>query len=351
MADGPRRSGDALAASVRDAQDVDFFELLRRIEEDGAAIGRGGAPAREPVRLGQTPRLTFATRSIEGVAPATDGRPPRIDVNVIGLLGPEGPMPLKLTRSIRDRMSNRWFAGDTEGASTDTTFLDLCNVIQHRAIALFWRAWADMRPHVQAIRETGGPIGALLRALAGLGLPEGGAADDQAEARARDVPKLASAHLLARLVRSPDRLVRYLETVVGAPVALTEFVGEYTEIPARQQSRLGGEFARLGRSTVAGRRYFSRQETAELRIGPLDLAGFTAFLDEPARLDRLVHALTFAQGRDLRFHLRFCLRADEVPAARLGASRLGQTGWLGGALGADRADFALRDIQEWRLAA
>ena len=40
-----------------------------------------------------------------------EGSPARVTVNNLGLLGPEGPMPLHLTRWVLDRLSQRWFDG------------------------------------------------------------------------------------------------------------------------------------------------------------------------------------------------------------------------------------------------
>ena len=43
---------------------MDFFELLRRLEGDGRLFGYGGRPDREPARLGQELRLGFAIREL-----------------------------------------------------------------------------------------------------------------------------------------------------------------------------------------------------------------------------------------------------------------------------------------------
>jgi type VI secretion system protein ImpH len=320
-----------------DPEAMTFFELLRRLETDGLRFGRAGGPDREPARLGQSVRLSFATRDVAGARAGKPGQPPRVDVNVLGLLGPEGPMPLHLTRWVMARMSNRWFAGEGEDAASDTTFLDLVNMLQHRHIALYWRAWAEARPEVQIAHGTGGRITALLRTLAGVGLP-----GTDTGSRARTSAKLRHGTTLARQVQSPGRLVEYLSEVAAAPVAVREFVGRWTDIPGPLQTRLGRAHAGLGRGAVAGARVFERANRAEVRVGPLALPRFEAMLDEAPRRDELRHAILFAMGEAIAFDLRLVLRGADVPQARLGAARLGRTAWLGAGQGADRDDLVLR---------
>ncbi len=320
-----------------DAETLGFFELLRQLETGGLRFGRSGGPDREPARLGQGVRLTFATRDIAAARPGRGGQPPRIDVNVLGLLGPEGPMPLHLTRWVMTRMSNRWFAGDSADATADTTFLDFVNMLQHRHIALYWRAWADARPAVQVAHGTGGRISALMRTLAAVGLP--GAATGSL---ARTSAKLRHGTSLAQQVQSPGRLAEYLAEVVGAPVALTEFVGRWTEIAPGLQTRLGRAHAALGRGAVAGARVFERANRAEVRLGPLGIAQFTGFLDDATRRAELRHAIVFAMGEGIAFDLRLVLRADDMVPARLGTARLGRTSWLSPKAPRDADDLVMR---------
>lgn len=310
---------DAAANIVKDAARSDFFALLRQIEEvDGRRFGGAGGPGKEPARLGQNIRQSFATRDVEDARFENDRL--HVSTNVLGLLGPEGPMPLYMTRWVMARLSNRWFAGDSEGVTSDTAFRDFADMLQHRMIALYWRAWADAQSEVQASRADG-RTPAIVASLAGLGLP--GAIDAD-----HDRPKLAHATKLATRTQSPERLVSYLQDVVGVPVTLREFVGHWNAIPADQQSRLGGAFAALGGSVVVGERFFGRQNRAELRIGPLTFVQFKELLEDPKKRTAVRHAIRFANGHDVTFNVRLLLDRAEIPAARLGAAQLGRTAWL-----------------------
>ena len=328
----PDLSADAIAG-------MDFFELLRQLETENLRFGRAGGPEREPARLGQVARMGFAASDIAGAEPGKGDTAPFIGVNVLGLIGPEGPMPLHLTRWIMQRLSNRWFAGDASGATSDTSFIDFLNMLQHRHLALYWRSWAEARPDVHIARGEGGRIMALMRALAGIGLPGTWGANE-----GLDGAKLHHATSLAHTVKNPDRLTSFLETVVGVPVSLDEFVGVWVDLPEPLQTRLGAAHAGLGTGAVAGGRVFDRQSHAELRLGPLTYAEFEGFLDDPAAWSRLRHAVIFASGKELVFRLRLELAAGEAPAAQLGQARLGKTAWLAPDPGKAYSDYYVRNL-------
>ncbi|MEM9496445.1 MAG: type VI secretion system baseplate subunit TssG [Pseudomonadota bacterium] len=343
MADDARHTQPDLDAPV--AQ-MDFFRLLAVLETETQRFGRSGGPDREPARLGQSTRLAFATQDVASLSNAADG-PPHVAVNVLGLLGPEGPMPLHVTRWVMERMSNRWFAGDDAGALADTSFLDLVNTLQHRMLAFYWRAWADARPEIHIAHDYGGRVTAMLRALAGLGLP-GTQSDD---IRLNDA-KLRHATSLVQERHSPERLCAFVESVVEAPVKLEEYVGNWLDLPERLQTRLGQAHAGLGTEAVLGARSFDRSSRAELRVGPLSFDQFSAFLEDPDLWNRLCHAVVFAAGREMEFDLRLVLRAEEVPQARLGEAQLGRTIWLNPDPGRDADDLSVPRITDgWEAAA
>lgn len=342
MALDPRQSRNDLKALAEHAGRADFFALLRQIEEiDGRRFGREGGPSDEPARLGQNVRLSFATTDVVGMQ--TD-QPTKVAVNVLGLLGPEGPMPLYLTRWVMARLSNRWFAGDTDGVTSDTAFKDFADVLQHRLIALYWRAWADARAEVQVSQKGGGATTAILHSLAGLGLTG-------ANAPMHDNAKLRHATTLAQHINSPERLTSYLADALGVPVTLEEFVGHWDDIPAPLQSRLGMSYAGLGENIVIGARSFSRQNRAELRLGPLTHDQFLALLDGPETRNKLHHAIIFAAGHDISFRVRLVLRAAEVPAARLGDCRLGADAWIQPHRDCDADDLTFAGTAQERTAA
>ncbi|TPJ64019.1 type VI secretion system baseplate subunit TssG [Mesorhizobium sp. B2-6-7] len=324
------------------SEGFDFFELLRRLEQQNAVFGHSGRPDREPARLGQHVRLAFSARDLVYFREADNGKPARVTIANLGLLGPEGPMPLHLTRWVLDRLSQRWFAGANAQLTSDTTFVDFVNILQHRMIALYYRAWADANPAVQVERAVGGRVRAMLAAMAGIGLPGTRNID-------LDMVKLRQAASLASQVEGPERLTLFLAEAFKVPVKIKEFVAAWTIIPAGLQTRLAKSFAVLGRGATIGPRVFTRQSRIELRVGPLKYDDFKTFLPGSQRLKLFQHAVRDVVGESLDVDLRIVLAREAVPPPRIGAVQLGRTAWLARpAERGDADDMRLRTIVGWR---
>lgn len=343
MADEPGQPRPDLGYRSPEPEEIGFFELLRRLERDGFRFGRAGGPDKEPARLGQRARLAMATRDIASFQPPGDNDPARIEVEVLGLFGPEGAMPLHMTRWIMSRQSERWFAAGQAGGqgrvTADTTFLDFCNMLQHRQLAFYWRAWGDLHPEVGVEHASGGRVLAMLETLAGIGLP----GLREANRRSAD-PDLAlrQAAALGHQVNGAERLTGYLADLLQVPVRLREFVGHWMEIPDRLQTRLGQAFCGLGKGAMVGARVYQRQDRAELRLGPLSLPRYLALIRDAAAMQALRRAIRFVAGADIEYDLRLVLATDEVPEPRLGQCALGRTTWLGSPPVRDPDDWCLR---------
>lgn len=347
MADDARQSLPDLAQPVSNEAEAlpegfDFFELLRRLEQRRGLFGHSGNADREPARLGQHVRLSFSARDVVKFQDATEKAPARVTVANLGLLGPEGPMPLHLTRWVLDRLSQRWFTGADAEQTSDTTFVDFVNILQHRMIALYYRAWADAHPAVQVERSVGGRVRAMLEAMAGIGLP--GTQDPEL-----DTVRLRQAGSLANQVDGAERLTLFLATAFKVPVQIKEFVAAWITIPAALQSRIGKAYATLGGGATIGPRVFSRQSRIELRVGPLSLDDFKSFLPGERRLALFKKAVRDMIGEALDVDLRIVLAREAVPAPKMGIIQLGRTSWLSRpADKGDADDLRLRTIVGWR---
>ncbi|MBN9077533.1 MAG: type VI secretion protein [Rhizobiales bacterium 65-79] len=346
MADDARQSLPDLSEATTLSEAFDFFELLRRLERDGRLFGHSGRATREPARLDQHVRMSFSPRDVVQFSPEAAGKPARVAIANFGLLGPEGPMPLHVTRWVMDRLSQRWFAGQEAKETSDTTFVDFVNVLQHRLTALFYRAWADATPAVQVERAEGDRLLAMLRSMAGIGLP--GTRDGRSVEL--DRVKVRQAASLAIQRDGPEKLTQFLSEAFGVPVRLKEFIAAWISVPRPLQTRLCMAHARLHREASIGPRTFSRQSRIEIRVGPLDLRTYLTFLPGSRRLRLFTHAVRDLIGEGLDVDLRVVLARPEIPRARIGKAQLGRTAWLAPTKrGADAEDFRLRTIVGWRL--
>jgi len=341
MADNARQSSPDLKQDDDLSDSFDFFELLRRLERRGGLFGYAGPAGREPARLGQHIRLGFATHDVAEYQAGQDGAPAKVTIANIGLLGPEGPLPLHVTRWVLDRLSQRWFAGAEARHTSDTTFVDFVNILQHRIMALFYRAWADAHPAVQVERSVGGRVRSMLESLGGIGMP--------GTKSPADLVKLRQAGALAQQVDAPEKLTQLLAELFGVPAKLNEFVATWIEIPKALQSRIGQAYASLGRGATVGRRVFSRQGRIEIRLGPMSFEAYRTFLRDGSHLPALKRVVRDLIGEQFDVDLRVVLTGSEVPPPQIGGIQLGRTAWLARPPErGDADDMRLRTIVGWR---
>ncbi len=307
-----------LAALAQTPYRYDFYQTLRRLECIYAEQPRWGQalrPADESVRFAQEPSVSFAPAPIASFAAQGDGRPPRLEITLFGLLGPNGPMPLHITEYARDRLRH----------ANDPTLVRFLDIFHHRAISLFYRAWAQAQPHVNLDRPKDDRFGVYAGAFIGIA---------PAAFRNRDslgdFAKFFHAGLLGRQVRNAEGLVALLHSFFRVPVEVEQFVGDWMELAVRERTQLNGESARLGDSAVLGGRVWDRQHRIRIMLGPLSFRQYASFLPGGANLRKLVDCMRTYLSFELDWEASLTLAREEVPAAQLGReARLGWTTWLG----------------------
>ena len=318
-----------LSELAKEPYRYDFYQTLRRLEclyGNKPRWGTALRPVDEPVRLGQDPDLAFAPAPLASLEFGKDGAPPRLQVRLFGMLGPNGPLPIHLTEYARHRLRH---AGDP----TLCRFLDL---FHHRFIALLYRAWAQAQPHVNRDRADQDHFLTYVGAFVGIA-PE--------VLRRRDaVPdsaKLFHAGTLARHVRDADGLAAILRQFFRVPARLEEFVGHWLVLAPRDRTHLGRDGKSLGVSAVVGARVWDHQSKFRIHLGPLTLQKYESFLparrsggsDEPPRdtpLRKLVDWVRFYHCFELDWDVRLHLKRADVPRLMLGVKgQLGWTTWLG----------------------
>lgn len=340
-----REALDRLASI--DARSVDFYQLARTLEcafRDLPRIGMSQKPGEDAVRFAQEPSTAFAPTTVSKIESTPNARAGRVFVNFLGMLGPNGPMPLFLTDYARDRERNN-------GDATLARFLDVFN---HRMVSLFYRAWAVNQLPVSFDRTHGQDdaitqmeedrYGAYIGSLFGIGM---------ATLRGRDrVPDVAKLHYAGRLsndTKHAEGLRAIIENYFGVRTSLDEFVGAWLELPPASLCRLGvsRDSATLGVSSVIGSRVWECQSRFRIVLGPMGLSDYERLLpggDSQGRLEDWVRNYV---GRQFSFEVRLILRREEVPRTSLGRSgRLGWTTWLfggkdSGDLGRDASDLTL----------
>jgi type VI secretion system protein ImpH len=214
------------------------------------------------------------------------------------------------------------------GRAGDRTLADFLDLINHRLISLFYRAWE--KHHVIVARERGGDDVCHLFALIGLGI---------APLRNRhsfpDIALLRYAGIFAQRRRPAVVLEALLGDVFGLPIAVEQFVPHWLELEPSDCSTIGAAGANnaLGISMVLGDRVLDEQGSIRVRLGPLSLAQFQSFLPGGAGFRRLTELVRLFVDAELDFDVQLVLKAAEVPDCRLASdpgqgARLGRFAWL-----------------------
>jgi type VI secretion system protein ImpH len=296
-----------------------FYQAMRLAEATHRGrprLGRSTRPAQDAVRLAQDPSVQFAPAMLAGMEAAADGMPARLLVHFFGLFGPDGPLPLHLTEYARDRRRNY----------RDATWQRFADMFHHRALSLFWRAWADSRPTISFDRPEEDRFARHVGSLIGLGM-EGLRNRDAMP----DVTKLHFAGHFANQTRHAEGLGKILSAFFTMPVHVESFIGGWLVLQDSDRTRLGQgpETCALGVTALVGRRVWSRQHKFRVVFGPLTLAEYLRLLPGGTSFHRLVPIVRNYAGDALTWDVNMILKRAEVPATRLGRQgRLGWTTWL-----------------------
>jgi type VI secretion system protein ImpH len=311
----------ALLAEVAKApHNYDFFALLRAIEcacPNRLRLGQATRPVDEPIRMGQEPSLSFLPSTLAYLQPAREERPARVGVNFLGLLGPNGPLPIHITEYARDRLRN----------ASDPTLIRFLDLFHHRVLALFYRAWANSQPTVNRDRPASDRFLTYVGALFGIGSPA-----VQGRDFLPDSAKLFFAGRFAHQTHNAEGLRAIIADYFRLPTELEEFVGEWTPLLQSERWRITRTaFAgALGISTVLGARAWQRQTKFRVVLGPLKQDDFQSLLPGSPRLQRLRALVRNYVGDSLSWDVRLFLDKRVSQPFRLDRiTRLGWTSWLG----------------------
>jgi type VI secretion system protein ImpH len=314
---------DFLARLSQRASAYSFFQAMRMLEAqfpDRPRLGRSVRPSQDKLRLAQEPSAIFAPSTLAFFEAGQDDRPARLLVHFFGLFGPDGPLPLHLTDYARDRRRN----------ARDPGFQRFADIFHHRAMSLFYRAWADVRPTVAFDRPEQDRFAVYVGALTGLGMDS---------LRDRDaMPHLTKLHFaghFANQTRHAEGLAAILSAFFTMPVRIECFIGTWLTMPATDRTALGAspQTGVLGSSVLIGARVWSRQHKFRIVFGPLTLTDYLRLLPGGLSFHRLIPIVRNYVGDTLMWDVNLVLRRDEVPPTVLGqdlggGGRLGWTTWL-----------------------
>lgn len=306
-----------LARLARSPQTHHIFHALRIIEAanpDAPRLGMARRPSQDAVRLGQEAELAFPPSTIAKFAPAKDGKPAKLVNRAFGLFGSNGPLPLHLTEYARERVRNH----------RDTTFIAFADMLTHRVMTLFYRAWRSGQPAPSFDRPDTDQFERKVAAISG---------HDGDALRKRDaMPDLAKRYFAGHLAagnKTAEGLMSMLSAFFEVPVKLREFVGTWLDLEPGDRWQLGTP-ARLGMTTSIGSRVWTRGAKFRIIVGPVGFKEYQRFLPGQGRLEQLEAIVRNHLGDRLDWDVNVVLKGNEVPRTALGGTAaLGHTTWVG----------------------
>lgn len=324
MASGNRPGADHLSHLDRLSETPEthnLFHVFRVIEAaypDAPRIGDARRPKDDPVRFGQEAELSFPPSTVAEFKAPTGSKPGKLTNRFFGLFGPHGPLPLHLTEYARARQRQH----------RDPTLVEFANILTHRMMTLFYRAWRSGQPAPSFDR---GENDGFERKVAAIGGYHG-----QALRGADDFPDLAKRHFAGLLAQGPknaEGLISVVQAFFGTRVRIQQFVGCWLDLEPGDRWQLGkrtGPGMGLGQATSIGERVWTRSSKFRLRIGPLTLEEYRRLLPGSASLARLRAIVRNYAGDALDWDVNLVLRREDIPPAVLGQTvQLGQISWIG----------------------
>jgi type VI secretion system protein ImpH len=329
MADtaGPPPADHLIQRLLERGDRFDLYHAIRLLNctlRDSPPVGEARLPSQEKYRFAQHVSLAFPRSPIQEISRDPDGKL-RISTNGFGLLGPNGPMPMQLTEHVLERRQH----------FRDLAHEEFLNMLHHRLMMLFYRAWAVNQQHISsdaAARSSDAEMvnrdhfAMYIGSLIGLGLPESNNRD-----HIDDHGKLYFSGHLSDVNRTPSGLGKLLAQYFFLPVEVHEFVERWIQVDPSFRTRLGASryTGLLGRNVMLGGRFRECQSTFRIRLGPMTLPAYEHMLPGNNGFVRLRDWIRLYVGLHLDWQVQYVLLARETPPTRLGHSGLlGRTTWL-----------------------
>ena len=293
----------------------DYFSVLRQLERTSKnmpRIGDSAARREEFVHLGQDPFMDFPASNLARVVQG-ESATLKVFVKFLGLLGPQGPLPLSTTEEAYHYVLFQ-----------DDAFPRFLDVFNHRFIQLFFRAWADSRPIVQHDRPAEDRFVAYIGSAIGMGSKPYHDLDSMP-----DAVKIGFAGLLGAQSKSASRLTSSICGMFKVKAEVEEFVGTRLLIQEEELTLLGNRYNRLGDDALLGRRIYSVQDKIRIRVFASDLTQYTRFLPSGDLCEPLADLVFFYNGEQLDWDVELAIASGAAKAARLGEfGQLGWTSWM-----------------------
>jgi type VI secretion system protein ImpH len=300
----------------------EFFQAVRlfeRLDAERKPVGRDGQPTREAVRFRTRQTFSFPSSEIYDIKRSDseeDEKPPEMTVAFMGLTGPLGVLPHHYTELLMER-----------ARYNDTALWTFLDIFNHRLISLFYRMWEKHRFPIAYERGELDQFTSYLFDIIGMGT--GGL---RGRLSFEDQALISYGGLIAQRPHSASAIAAILSDYFGVPARAVQFAGQWLNL-GEDVTKLGSANSQLGVSTIAGARVWDSQSKFRMKLGPIRLQEFKAFVPAGSAFRPMKDLLRLLVGLEYDFDVQLVLKAEDVPACRVGGDpqkgpRLGWTSWL-----------------------
>ena len=285
----------------------DFQQAIRLVEN--LAGGQGLNPIETPFAFQLRSRVFLSAPPSDVYA--YDMRHPRalwgapvLEVNLLGLAGITGPLPMPYTEMILERKKARDHAMD-----------DFLQIFNHRLLSIYRSIYVNMTPAAQDVLPGQTAIGKSLNAFAGLQF-------------ARHKMLTYAGPLWAKY-RSIHQVRQILEAYFEVPVTLLSHEGTFKTIPPEAVTLLGRQHQRLGEGASLGGRYWDETTNLRVQVGPVPYEVYNQLKPGAPGHEALHEVSRMLLSSEYDVEIDVVLDQATSPAPLLGENvRLGQVAYM-----------------------
>lgn len=295
---------------------TDFFELVRNFEK--ACPGRlptgcADSVVDEPIRFSQRPSLRFYGNNLSKVEEGpTDRYVVHIETFGPGLTGVDGPMPLDFTAKVFQLSNNQY----------DFALQRFLDIINHRYLALFYRAYAQNSMAINYDRHEKDEHRNIMRSLSG-------AASVEPQKFPPFTAESMAPYTMSRAC-GVSGLLAALTSFFGYEIEIETSIFEAYQIPNELHCLLGrNNSSVLGLNAQIGTHYYSHTKKFIMKMGPIKFRDCQRLLPGTKDYDNLNKIITFYLEKPQEYDLVFILRRNSMEKICLnGSFALGRSTFL-----------------------
>ena len=324
MASSNRNESEFIASLINDKAylNYDLFAFIRAIEKRSPlypGLGFSQTPRDDPIRLGQSPLLSFFPSAITNIEQTPNENRYRIINSYWGLFGINGALPTQLSEYAYDRKVNH----------QDSTLSAFADIFHHRLLSLYYRAWKMGQAAINFDKTSTNLFLTHISALSCQTslIQTGNSQTDNSQTDNND--KL----LLSGILNQKNRSIAIIEQVLGEQLAVKAkihpFQGQWLNISQQDLSRLGSDNSHLGQNSIAGKLVYDRLNKVKVCLLDLSLKQYLMFLPKAHAHKKLSRLLKSLLPREIDVQVQLVLTSGQSTPSKLnGKTQLGFDSWL-----------------------